>query len=148
MKKLTHILRTFLFAALTLAWNMNATAQAPTVTVLQPSDAGISWARGTTHLISWNGNLTKPVKIILYKGGTAYTTLTSSHSGSTYSWYISTSLPTGTYYQIKVVSTTNSSISAISAHYFSITATNPNPTLHLLQPTDAGEFHGLVVRLI
>ena len=139
MKKLTHILTIFLFAVLILAWNISATAQTPTVTVLQPSDAGISWARGTTHLISWSGNLTKPVKIELWKDGKIYTTLSSSTTGSTYSWYINPStIPVSTKYQINIVSTTNSSVSDISDHYFSITKTNPNPTIHVLQPSDAG----------
>ncbi len=65
------------------------------VEVYQPN-GGESWARGTSHLISWNDDLTEPVDILLYDGA-SFTTLASNVVGTTWVWAINSSLATGNY---------------------------------------------------
>ncbi len=74
------------------------------ITMEQPV-GGEVWSENNTYLISWNDNLTEPVKVELFQGGaSAVATLSSSTTGSTLSWTIPTGYA-GTGYTIKVSST-------------------------------------------
>lgn len=97
------------------------------ITVTSPN-GGESWRRGTTQTISWTyaGNPGGYVKVVLYKNGVSQGAITTSTpigtggSGS-YSWTIPSTQTLGADYEIKVVSTTDSTIKDFSDAYFSIT---------------------------
>ena len=137
MKKTTHILATIIFTAL-LAWSLNATAQTYSITVVQPN-GGESWGVGTTHLISWNDNLTKPVKIELLRADTLYRIITSSTSGTTYAWSIpDSSAYAGNNFKVRISSTVINTINSKSANVFTITSTPTAGTIHIVQPDTTG----------
>ena len=137
MKKFKHILTIFLFATF-LAWNMNAMAQTYSITVIQPN-GGESWAVGTSHLISWTDNLSGAVKIELLQADTVFRTITSSVTGSTYSWAIPDSTVfVGTNFKVKISSTVNNTISDVSDNVFTIISTPTGGTIHVVQPDVAG----------
>jgi len=78
------------------------------IELIQPNDAGIEWRPGTRHLISWQDELTEPVKIELINYGTATPTievLKPSVSGSTWEWLIPVNQTLSTHYKIKISST-------------------------------------------
>lgn len=136
MKKLYYFISITLFGVFLLATNSVMIGQSsPSVTVIQPN-GGESWVVGTSHLISWTDNLTKPVAIILSTdGGLNYSdTLTSSVSGTVWTWNIPTTQDTSSQCMIKIVSTTNSSISATSSAFFAIKATQPADSNSIIQP--------------
>ncbi len=110
-------------------------APANSITVLQPSVSGISWARGTSHLISWTDNINENVAIYLYNPNIviagAVTTkwmelsVTSDPagiSGTTWTWAISDTLTASAGYKVKVVSVDYSSVYDEGTETFSITA--------------------------
>ncbi|HSW67887.1 MAG TPA: Ser-Thr-rich GPI-anchored membrane family protein [Bacteroidales bacterium] len=105
-----------------------------TIEVLQPSIANLSWVRGSSYLISWNDNLTEPLNIALVNTATSATIpIAENVSGSTYSWNIEPAIPLADTYKIKVSSSLDPTINAMSANTFSIVATvgsitvlNPN----------------------
>ncbi len=117
--------------------NSAYTSSSGQFTITPPPPAGITvtaanggeiWKRGTYQYIHWTytGSPGSYVKIELLKGGTVVNrTITSSasigSSGSgSYRWYISTTQTTGADFQIRVTSTSNSSVKDISNAYFSI----------------------------
>ena len=156
MKQLSHILSTFLIIMLTTL-SLNIMAQAPFVKVLQPSNSGIQWGFKTRHLISWDDNFTKTVKIELLRynsGGTFITsyTIAENISGSTYSWYIykdrnNNTIPVGNqyYYKIRVSSTADHSVKDESNHTFQILDA-PGSKVTVLQPSNSGIQWGFKTR--
>jgi stress-induced morphogen len=107
-----------------------------TIKIIQPSASGISITQGDKYLISWEDNLTEKVNILLINYGTSpydTTVIASNRTGSTYSWQVSSHQAVGTHYKVMIVSTVTPSVSAKSAHYFSIVAPTskieayPNP---------------------
>lgn len=137
MKKLLYFINSALLGAFfILATSSVVVGQtSPSISVIQPN-GGEAWVVGTSHLVSWTDNLTKPVAIILSTdGGLNYgDTLTSSVSGTTWTWNIPTSQDTSSTCMIKIVSTVNSSISATSAAFFAIKATQPVDSNTIIQP--------------
>lgn len=128
--------------------NFSITASSGTfVTVIQPN-GGESWAKGTSHLISWNDDFTEAVDIKLKRGGTI-TTIASGVSGSTYTWNIPSSQATASNYKVKIYSTLDATIKDYSDANFTISATSmvsvyPNPanqniTLNM-KVVDAGSY--------
>ncbi len=93
------------------------------ITLNQPT-GGEAWAEGKTYLISWDDNLTAPVKVELYHSSTLVETISSSATGSTVYWtipqgYVNTYGSTN--WRIKVSSTvTNAVTSPATSGYFTI----------------------------
>ena len=119
-----------------------APAATGAIQMIQPNDAGISWARGTSHLISWSDNLTENVKIEYYSTALdAYVQIpgAESVSGSTYVWNIPSDITPSTF-KIRVSSASPGSLTipAESANYFNITAGNPEGFITMEQPNAAG----------
>ena len=113
--------------------NFSITASAgTTVTVIQPN-GGESWARGTSHLISWNDDMTEPVNIELWKAGVYNSSIHTNVVGSTYVWTIPSTLTPANDYSVKVVSTLDPSILDHSNANFSITASS-GTTVTVIQP--------------
>lgn len=81
----------------------------PSITVTSPN-GGESWKHGTVHTITWTkaGNPGTNVKIELLRGNTVNRVLTSSKSGTSYSWTIDPAQTPGTDYKVRITSTSNS----------------------------------------
>ena len=72
--------------------------------LLQPNTASpvITWVKGSTYLISWNGNGTYPVKVELFKNGSFSALIGNNLTGTTTTWQVPGSTVSGTDYAIKV----------------------------------------------
>ncbi len=92
-----------------------------------------SWARGTTHVISWNDDLTEPVNVELWNGSGKYANLATNVTGTTYYWTISDTTDPGDDYKVYVVSSKDPNIKDNSHHNFSITKST-GTSLVLYQP--------------
>ena len=94
------------------------------ISVTAPT-VGTSWARGSSHSITWSsvGSFGAHVNIQLFKAGKLVKTIAKTvlTSAGTYTWNIGATLASATTCQIKILSTTKSSIFGISLGYFSIT---------------------------
>jgi len=89
--------------------------------VTYPSNASISWRRGSTYTITWTGFAGTYVKIDLYKSTGIVGTITSSTSNDgSYAYTVPTSLAIDPYYYIRITSTANSGCYDISNSYFAI----------------------------
>ena len=109
------------------------------ITVTSPN-GGEAWLYGTTHLILWNDNICENVRIELWKSGTFFSLLTSSTpSTGSFPWAITNSIPAGSDYKIKIMSTavnagTTNMVFDFSNNFFTIgtastcfvTVTSPN----------------------
>ena len=114
-------------------------APANSITVIQPSVTGISWARGTSHLITWTDNINEPVKVqVSDENGANFATITGAESvvGSIFSWDIPSGQAVGTAYKIRVVSTDFATVLGEGINPFTITATSGAFT-GINQPVDA-----------
>ncbi len=90
------------------------------ITVTAPNIGG-TWEPGDTINIGWSDNISENVKIDLYKGGIFQSTINSTtESNGSYSWTIPADLTAGTDYNIKIASTTNSSVYDLGDRYFTI----------------------------
>ena len=96
-----------------------------TIEVLQPTH-GNKWSIGTTHLISWNDDLTEDVKIELWDKSSGSWTLvpqwksgfpTNAVSGSTYNWSIPSSVDVGNKYKIKIISSSDDNLYDFSSQF-------------------------------
>jgi 5-hydroxyisourate hydrolase-like protein (transthyretin family) len=126
--------------SITLNKNMtgqNFIAAVPSITVTSPN-GGETWSAGSTHNITWSyqGNPGSKVKIELVEGSATAATIVSSTSignngSGSYPWTLPSTLVTAGDYKVRVTSTTNSSLTAMSQGAFtikggiSITITSP-----------------------
>jgi hypothetical protein len=113
-------------------------AGAGTITVVQPSDAGIIWAKGDSYLISWTDNITANVDIELWKAGVFNSTIATDISGSSYVWTIPNGTATASTYKVKIKSHTDGSTLDFSDNFFTINPHGGGTTITVLQPNDAG----------
>ncbi len=95
----------------------------PEITVTSPNGRE-TWAKGTTHTITWNDNIPGNVKIKLLNGSATAATLTSSApSNGSFEWTISSSLANGSKYKIEVSSAEDRTLKDRSDRTFSIQQT-------------------------
>jgi hypothetical protein len=104
----------------------------PTITVTSPN-GGETWQRGTTHTVTWSytGSPGSTVNLVLVKAGTDVGTIVSGvsiGSGGTgsFTWPISSSGTTGSDFQIRVQSTSQTTVRDVSSNYFALTS-GPSP---------------------
>lgn len=118
------------------AFSIQNNAPGGFVTVEQPSEAGIEWIRGTSHLISWNTNIAGPVDIELANYNTGqFFILKTGVTGSTWVWDIPESTyPVGTRYKIKIWAN-NQTVSGISSNEFALADYPTGGTITVLQPS-------------
>ncbi len=91
--------------------------------ILQPN-GGESWAKNTTHLISWIDDMAEATNIELLKDGNIYDTLATNVTGSTWFWTIPNTLPADNNYLIRVSSCFDSALNDVSNTGFSIAASS------------------------
>ncbi|MBM4461703.1 MAG: hypothetical protein FJ012_00005, partial [Chloroflexi bacterium] len=116
-----------------------AGAPPPTITVTSPNGSE-TWQAGTYQTITWTytGNPGAYVKIDLLKAGVVNSVIISSRligsggSGS-YSWLIPSTQISGSDYQVRITSTSNTAITDTSNNYFTI-AGAPPPTITVTSP--------------
>lgn len=108
------------------------------ILVVQPSEAGITWLRGSSYLISWEDNISNKVDIKLKKGAAAETTIASNVSGSTYVWPIPIGTATGSDYIVKIYSHDDAGLVDASDHNFSIQDNPAGASITVLQPSVSG----------
>ncbi|MBS4058540.1 MAG: T9SS type A sorting domain-containing protein, partial [Bacteroidales bacterium] len=118
-------------------FRIDAATNTYAITMIQPSDAGIVWVKGSSYLISWVDNLNSPVRIDLITP-TSLVNIAPSVEGSTYGWTIDAGIPAATNYKIMVTSTTDNSVLGESEFDFEITATPPQTNIIIEQPTLPG----------
>jgi len=120
------------------SFSIDSTVTGGILTLIQPSDDGIQWVRGSDHLISWTSNLAEAVKVELLNADTLYSILASSVTANSYAWTISDTVPLDTNYRIKVTSTVDTTISDNSDSTFSVVAFLPGGGITVIQPNDTG----------
>lgn len=93
------------------------------ITVLVPN-GGEMWIRTHTYTISWIDCVAEPVRIELWKSGVYYTLIANSTTGSSSTWTIPATIPSGNDYKIKIIGITNSSNYDFSDNNFFIIGSN------------------------
>ena len=113
--------------------NFTINSVPPSIIVTSPN-GGETWQRGTSKTVTWSytGNPGTMVKIELLRAGALVGTMTSSTSIGTggngsFTWNIGSSITPGSYYKVRVTSTTTSSYSDTSNNDFTIST--PSPTV-------------------
>lgn len=103
------------------------------ITVLQPSEAGITWLRGNKHLISWIDDIVEPVSIrLLNAADVEIATLANNVVGSTWVWDIpALTYPVGNY-KIRVQA---AGLSDVSDHTFALADYPAGGGISIQQPT-------------
>jgi hypothetical protein len=119
------------------------------IDLIQPNIAGIEWASGTDHLVSWMDDLLEPVSFELWydNGGTweEYTAepsgLPSDVEGTTFIWSIpnAATLTPGTY-KIRAESSYDGVIFDISDNTFDIVEFQPGGEITVYQPNGGEEW--------
>ncbi|MEM3341697.1 MAG: Ser-Thr-rich GPI-anchored membrane family protein, partial [Thermoplasmata archaeon] len=98
--------------------------------------AGAVYYRNSTVTIRWNYTGVSTIAILLLKAGKPHTLLANSVSASlrSYNWYISSQLPYADDYSLKIYSTSNESVYAETAGYFTIDDDPAGRTLYITSP--------------
>ena len=113
--------------------NFSITASTGTYIEVYQPNGGESWARGTSHLISWNDDFPEGVNLVLKHGSTIIDTIDLDILGSTYVWNIPTSINPD-YYKVEIYSTLDSlHLHDYSDGNFNITA-SAGTFVEVLQP--------------
>lgn len=120
--------------------NFAITQAQSSLTVTSPNGAE-SWAKGTTHTITWSsiGTPGSYVKIELLKTGTVNKVITSSTANDgSYSWSVPSTQTAGTDYKIRVTSTSNSAILDSSNNAFAIIAKTYSSSSNIIAWSSVG----------
>ncbi|MDD4603002.1 MAG: T9SS type A sorting domain-containing protein, partial [Bacteroidales bacterium] len=112
------------------------------VKVIQPSESGIKWLRGTNHLISWEDGLTESVNIQWYKYDDNGQVISNdviawNVTGSTWEWLIPSDLDLSDHYKIRISGSLPGSPDGYSVNEFSIVNTLGG-AVTVLQPSVPG----------
>jgi surfactin synthase thioesterase subunit len=104
------------------------------ITVISPN-GGEQLLEGENYIISWNDNLAGNVEIQLFKGGVFLSQIAgSTPSDGLYTWEVSSSVPSGSDYKVKILSVSNGSVFDFSDSNFTVI----NQDLTVVTP-DGGE---------
>lgn len=119
------------------AFSIQNNAPGGYVTIEQPTAGNIEWIRGTSHLISWNTNISGPVNIELANYGVTpntFNTIASNIAGSTWVWNIPANTPLGSKFRI-IVWANNNTVFGASSEFFKIVDYPSGGTITVLQPS-------------
>jgi hypothetical protein len=95
---------------------------APFIAVTSPK-GGELWRRGLSYYVQWQANIPENVSLQLFEAGSLVTNIsTNAPSNGAYHWPVPLNLNPGNDYSIKITSTTNSSLFAVSPAQFNIDA--------------------------
>jgi len=109
------------------AWSIGSfQTVAPMIRVTSPNGYE-SWGRGLQYYIQWNDNVAGSVVIDLYKGGVFLQELATSSSAGAWQWEPGADLPPGNDYSIRVRTTSEPALFAVSAASFGIDVPYINP---------------------
>jgi len=108
------------------------------ITIIQPNIGGIIWLKGSSYLISWEDNLPGTVKIELYQNGSYLSDIADNVTGSTYVWTIDPFTPTATNYKIRIASTSDNAVEALSDNAFTISNIPDGGMIDVIQPDVTG----------
>ena len=116
-----------IFATLLINFGFYTNAFAATITVTSPN-GGESWAKGSTHLITWTSTgitNTANVNIKLYKGGVFNRSIITTPNTGTYAWTLPniSDLSVGANYKVRIATAYGSNVNAsdYSNNNFTIT---------------------------
>ncbi|PKP52469.1 MAG: hypothetical protein CVT92_08890 [Bacteroidetes bacterium HGW-Bacteroidetes-1] len=114
------------------------------ITVVQPSEEGITWLRGTSQLISWNPTIPGPFNIELANlndpdpNNHSYHMIKTGVEGSTWVWAIpAMTFPVGAKYKINVWGSNNTIVGS-STHNFALADYPLGGSIEVLQPSVVG----------
>jgi Calx-beta domain/Ser-Thr-rich glycosyl-phosphatidyl-inositol-anchored membrane family len=119
--------------------NVSATSSnvASNITVTSPN-GGESFQAGSSYNITWNDNISENAKIELYKGGSFYSSLFSSTaSDGSETWTLPSNLTSGSDYQIKITSVSNSNVYDWGNNYFTVSSA---PYITVISPHGGNTF--------
>lgn len=109
-------------------WATNSFTTVPPFVQVTVPGTGVAWQRGLSPIIQWNANVGGNIALDLYKSGSLVKTIvTNAANIPAYQWPLSVSLVPGSDYTIKLRSTTNSAISAVSPAFSIVDAPTINP---------------------
>jgi hypothetical protein len=102
-------------------WTTNTFTTIPPMVQMIVPNGGEAWQRGLNHDIVWSNNVVENVALDLYKANVFVKTIvTNSPAIPAYRWSIPVNTVPGSDYTIKIRSTTNSGLYAMSEGPFSI----------------------------
>ena len=131
-------------------FDLTASSGGTSMTVIQPSVSGISWAQNTEHYISWDNDFTENVKIELVKFDDATTQTTPEVAydivddtpgapGSTYVWdIVSGTYPIHGFYKVRITSVYDPLLTDMSDNTFAITGSS-GTFINTIEPS-GGEY--------
>lgn len=137
MKKI--FLPIFILSALLLLGGLQIVLAEQSIKITNP-DSGDSFEQGSTVNIRWtHSEITDPVIIYLYKGGSTNRTIVSStECDGSYDWSIPSGFPVGSDYQIVIQGTGSAFWTSDRSGNFSITGEGPPsgiPHINSISPT-------------
>ena len=122
-------------------WATNSFATIPPMVQMVVPNGGEAWLRGLSHDIQWSNNVAENVALDLYKAGLFVKTITTnSPSIPAYRWSIPVSTVPGSDYSIKIRSTTNAALSAMSGTFSIVDAPSFNPASVVRLPNGNVQF--------
>lgn len=109
-------------------WVTNSfTTAPPTVQMTVPS-GGEAWERGLSYILQWRANLAENIALDLFKSGVFVKTITTNAPNiPAYTWQPGLTLVPGSDYAIKIRSTANAALSAMSGAFSIVDAPSFNP---------------------
>jgi hypothetical protein len=122
----------------------------PMMVVKYPSAAGITLAHGQAVTVKWGSWASQTghtnVRIELIKDGIPYDTVAlSTPNDGSFLWYPKYTLPTSSYYRIRVRSATDSSVTDDSNNHFTISGSVPPPAPTNVAASDGSYYDRVLV---
>ncbi|NER04852.1 MAG: hypothetical protein F6K17_20745, partial [Okeania sp. SIO3C4] len=123
-----------------LQYIYGAESSKDSITVTSPN-GGNTLEPGKSYYLDWEDNISEDVKLELYKGGSFHSVIDSStpSDGIYNSWTVPTSISSGSDYQLKIASLSDSSVYDFSDSNFTI---EPDQQVNITSPTSSSSLEG------
>jgi hypothetical protein len=123
--------------------NSNFTITSGSFIIVTSPNGGEGWARGSTHIITWQDNIPQNVRIELWKGGVFQSLIAYSvpSNGSCY-WAIPATQPLGSDYKVKILALSSNATNTLfdfSDNNFSILGPTNSPSVKNSESSDLSE---------